>query len=431
MERVEDTFKTEKIKLVEKRKGIQFPAFLETKKLIITGPPGCGKTTILNAIGGWPEEGYLDISSKDWWKSPILHQRPRELHFGLPFVGFEKAVPVYDAFSLDDSSYLEIDFFRIPLPPPKTHPFSTDFRGRFVIEFILLPAEKTYELRKERSKLGTHHVDDGLTLSKVREELFFFKQLALFFHQNGMNVYIRDNLDGKPKKICEPLLGQTGESDEHGEELYHHLDQIRLRERLLNRSWSIRGNKNLIDLFVEVIPRALKVERCSIFINDPKTGKVWLQSGTGVDEKQIELDMNDSLVGQVITTGKYMVKEDMHLLDGPHKEIDAQTGFVTRNELCVPIMSLSDKKTTGVILILNKKGGKNFLESDRMLLEKVASHLQTAIESIFLRQELMDFSELLTNRARFSEWAKYLIWAMVGVTIAQAVFIAYLLELRL
>ncbi|MDX2504773.1 MAG: GAF domain-containing protein [Gammaproteobacteria bacterium] len=430
MGRLEDTFKTEKIKPLEKRKGIHFPAFLETKKLIITGPPGCGKTTILNAIGGWPEEGYLDISSKEWWKSPILQQRPRELHFGLPFVGFEKAVPVYDAHTLDDSSYLEIDFFRIPLPPPKTHPLSTDFRGRFVIEFILLPAEKTYELRKKRSKSGTHHVDEGLTLSKVQEELHFFKQLALFFHQNGMTVYIRDDLNGKPKKIREPLLGQLDESDKHGEALFHHLDQIRLRERLLNRSWSIRGNKNLIDLFVELIPKALKVERCSIFINDPKTGKVWLQSGTGVDEKQIELEMDESLVGQVITTGQYIIKEDMHLLDGPHKEIDAQTGFVTRNELCVPIMSLSDQKTTGAILILNKKGGKSFHEADRLLLEKVASHLQSAIESIFLRQELMDFSELLTNRARFSEWAKYLIWALIGLTIAQGIFITYLLEQR-
>ena len=424
----QDTLKTEKISEVHTRKGIEFPAFLDTKKLIITGPPGCGKTTILNAIGGWPEEGYLDISSKDWWKSPILHHRPRELHFGLPFVGFEKAVPVYDAYTLDDSSYLEIDFFRIPMPPPKTHLFSADFRGRFVFEFILLPAEKTYELRKERSRLGTHHVDDGLTLNKVREELFFFKQLALFFHQNGLTVYIRDDLNGAPKHIREPLLGQLSTSDEHAEALYHQLDQIRLRERLLNRSWSIRGNKKLLDLFVEIIPKALKVERCSIFINDPKTGKVWLQTGTGVDEKQIEMDMHDSLVGQVIASGEYMVKEDMDQLDGPHKEIDAQTGFVTRNELCVPIMSLSNQKTTGAILILNKQGRNIFQEADRILLEKVASHLQSAIESIFLRQELMDFSELLTSRVRLSEWTKYLMWAMLGLVLAETAFIAYLLE---
>jgi len=423
---VMDPLKTEDIKDLKLIKGIAFPGWLEKKKLVITGPPGCGKTTILNAIGGWPEEGYLDISSKEWWKSPNLVQRPRELHFGLPFVGFEKAVPVYDTDTLDDSSYLEIDFLRIPVPPAKRHLLSTDFRSRFIFEFILLPSEKTFELRRHRAGSGTHHVDADLTLAKVREELYFYQQLALFFHDSGMTVYIRDDLEGNPKRISESPLGRITGSEKSGEELYRHLDQFRLRERLLNRSWSIRGNKKLLELFVEVIPQVLEVERCSIFINDPATGKVWLQTGTGVDEKQIEVDISDSLVGQVIATGKYLVEEDMGKLDGPHKKVDAQTGFVTRNELCVPIKSLSGQKTAGAILLLNKKQGKYFQEEDRVFLEKVASHLQSAIESIFLRQELMDFSKLLTQRARFSSLTQYLLWALLAIVWAEAAFIAYL-----
>ncbi len=421
-----EPFKTEEIRDLKLINGIAFPGWLEKKKLVITGPPGCGKTTIVNAIGGWPEEGYLDISSKEWWKSPNLVQRPRELHFGLPFVGFEKAVPVYDTDSLDDSSYLEIDFFRIPIPPPRRHMLSTDFRSRFIFEFILLPGEKTLELRKQRSGSGTHHVDEDLTLAKVQEELYFYKQLALFFHDCGMTVYIRDDLNGNPKRISAPPVDRISRPQESGEELYRHLDQFRLRERLLNRSWSVRGNKKLLELFVEIIPQVLDVERCSIFINDPATGKVWLQTGTGVDEKQIEVDISDSLVGQVIATGKYIVEEDMDKLDGPHKKVDAQTGFVTRNELCVPIKSLSDQKTAGAILLLNKKEGQYFEKEDRVFLEKVASHLQSAIESIFLRQELMDFSEILTHRARFSSWTKYLLWALLAVVWGQAVVIAFL-----
>jgi len=421
-----DEFRAEVIEDVTIINGIAFPKWLEKRKLIITGPPGCGKTTIREAIGGWPEEGYLDLSSKDWWKSPVLVHRPRELHFGLPFVGFRKAVPVYETDSLDDSSYLELDLFRIPLPPPKTHPLGTDFRGRFTFEFILLPAERTFELRKRRAGAGTHHVDEALTLSRVREELEFYRQLALLFHQSGMSVYVRDELGGRPKRMVEKAFVHPADSGERGEELYRHLNQIRLRERLLNRSWSIRGNKDLLELFVEMIPGVLNVERCSIFINDPATDKVWLQTGTGLDEKAIEVDKSDSLVGQVIASGEYMVKEDMHELEGAHKRVDAQTGFVTRNELCVPIKSLSGDKTAGAILVLNKTEGPYFAEKDRVFLEKVARHLQAAIESIFLRQELMDFSELLSARARFSEWARYLIWTLIIVASAQAVIIAYL-----
>lgn len=425
---MEINFRTKEIKAVETRRGVLFPASLETGKLIITGPPGCGKTTVLNAIGGWPEEGYLDISSKEWWKSSIFHQRPRELHLGLPFVGFKEAVPIYDAHTLDDTSYLEIDFFRIPMPQARKHPFAPDFRGRFVFEFILLPADKTYALRKQRAKKGTHHVDEALTLQKVREELHFYQQLAYFFHQNGMDVYIRDDLNGNPKRIDDPLPSKPVDTDEEAEELYRQLDQIRLRERLLSRSWSTRGNKKLLDLFVELIPKTLNVERCSIFINNPKTDMVWLQSGTGVDEKTIALSLEDSLVGQVIATGKPLVREDMQQHDGPHKEVDAQTGFITRNELCVPIKSLSNNKPSGAILILNKKDGGKFKKSDRKLLEEVATHLQSAIESIFLRQELMDFSELLTYRVRHSEWARIFMWVLAGIAFAEAVFITFLLE---
>jgi GAF domain-containing protein len=271
-------------------------------------------------------------------------------------------------------------------------------------------------------------VDENLTLAKVQEELEFYRQLALFFHQSGMSVYIRDSLSGNPRTIREAAVRPKPRPYEPGEEPYRHLDQMRLRERLLSRSWSIRGNKKLLELLVEMIPKALEVERCSIFIHDPGADKVWLQTGTGVDEKQIELDGSDSLVGQVIATGKYMVEEDMDQVEGPHKQVDAQTGFVTRNELCVPIKSLSDHKASGAILVLNKKEGQYFGDEDRAFLERVASHLQTAIESIFLRQELIDFSELLTDRARISEWVKYGLWALLAVAGAEAVIIAYLLD---
>ncbi len=421
-----EEFGTEPIKDLKIINGISFPKRLDKRKLIITGPPGTGKTTIVNSIGGWPEEGYLDISTPDWWKSPVLFHRPREIHFGLPFVGFENAVPVYDTDSLDESMFLELDLLRIPLPPPKTSLFSADFRGKFVFEFVLLPPEKTFELRKLRARAGTHHVDERLTLTKVREEAAFYWELALYFQYSGLSVYIRDDLHGNPKRIVGEVVAVPDRKREGGEELSHHFDQIKLRQRLLNRSWSIRGNKELLDLFVEMVPKVLNAERCSIFINDPAGDRVWLQSGTGVGEKEIEMNKNDSVVGQVISTGEYVVKENMDQLDGPHKKVDAKTGFVTRNQLCVPIMSLSSRKPAGAILLLNKKGKGYFEEQDRAFLEKVASHLEAAIESIFLRQEMMDFSELLTHKALYSEWTKYLLWTLLLLIWLQAVIIVYL-----
>ena len=54
---------------------------------------------------------------------------------------------------------------------------------------------------------------------------------------------------------------------------------------------------------------------------------------------------------------------------------------------------------TGVILVINTLGRPYFEEKDRVLLERVALHLQLAMENVSLRQEMMDFSEILSSQA--------------------------------
>ena len=384
-------------------KGVLFPKEVNVRKLIITGPPGSGKTSILTAIGGWPEEGYLDITSPGWWKSPNLEPKPRELHFGVPFVGYEKAVPVYDIQSLDNSNYLELDFIRIPLPPPPSSPLSPNFRAKMVIEFILLPPKTLFAMRKKRALKRTHHVDENLTLNQIIEESAFYNALALFFHQSGMNVYVRDDLNAPPKWIrddteaADPVAMARGKGA-FLKAFYERHDQLKLRQRILNRSWSFRGNRELLTLFISLLPSATNSERCNIFINDSTKKGEWLLSGTHLNTEQVVVSRMQVLVDEVIASGEYMVHEAMDQEKSEKNTSLSSSDFVLRNTLLVPIKSLMRDQTIGVIQLLNKKKKGYFEEEDRLLLEKVALHLQLAMENIYLRKEMMDFSEVLSDR---------------------------------
>jgi len=73
-----------------------------------------------------------------------------------------------------------------------------------VFEFLLPPAEILFQRRKERSQRFTHHVDEqNLNIEIVVNQLLVYQQLALYFHRQGLNVYIREDTDGMPLKIVD------------------------------------------------------------------------------------------------------------------------------------------------------------------------------------------------------------------------------------
>jgi len=195
--------RTEPIAALQVFKGIRFPADIRFRQILVTGPPGAGKSTLITRLGGWSEEGYLDLGRKHWWRSEILAVRPREIHIGLPFVGIGEAVSVFDAQFLDRDPLPLVDFARITLPPRKRFFFTVDWYRRYVFEFLLPPAGLVFERRQIRARHSTHPVDAQLSLAICEAQREIFRQLAVFMHAQGFHVYVREGIENPPLRLVD------------------------------------------------------------------------------------------------------------------------------------------------------------------------------------------------------------------------------------
>lgn len=185
--------------------------------------------------------------------------------------------------------------------------------------------------------------------------------------------------------------------------LVQKLAELKAKQSAIDNAWKKAGNRELLQFFVEIMPKVVKAERCSIFIHDPVDANIWVQCGTGVQERQINVPESNSIVGRVIKGGKPVFESHMEDQMGAHDTVAIKTGYVTYNTLCVPVSGVTTKAINGAIQVINKIGATEFNKDDLAILEKLAFHIQMHIENIYLRQEMAKISTQMSEQIALLE----------------------------
>lgn len=137
---------------------------------------------------------------------------------------------------------------------------------------------------------------------------------------------------------------------------------------------------------MKLAAETLEAERATLFLVDKSTNELWSRSGTGIKQKEIRIPINSGIAGEVALSSIPQIIDEPYSHPKFNKNVDAKTGFKTRNILCLPMKNLQGE-VIGVFQILNKKSG-NFVKDDEIFLSAMAASTGIAIENSLLHEEL-------------------------------------------
>jgi adenylate cyclase len=151
----------------------------------------------------------------------------------------------------------------------------------------------------------------------------------------------------------------------------------------------------LFQRLMDVVTETLNVERSSLFLYDRDTDELFSRVTQGNAIGEIRFPSDRGIAGSVFTSGSPEIIGDAYADSRFIRQVDADTGYRTRNILCVPIRN-KQGIVIGVTQALNKRDGE-FDDDDRHLLESLSSQAAAAFENaqLFERMERSKKEEAL------------------------------------
>jgi GAF domain-containing protein/HD superfamily phosphohydrolase YqeK len=185
------------------------------------------------------------------------------------------------------------------------------------------------------------------------------------------------------------------------EEKVRHLSTLMGLSTLLNSSLR---KEEVRTRAIEAITRLMDAEAGSLLLVDEKTDELYFEVALGdVDNqkkiKEIRLKIGEGIAGWVAREARPVIINDVQNDPRFFKGADKKTSFVTRNMVCVPVMTKG--KVIGVLQAINKSGGRDFTMSGLDAFGTLSHQVAIAIENSRLydklRQTFMDTAKALAE----------------------------------
>ena len=151
----------------------------------------------------------------------------------------------------------------------------------------------------------------------------------------------------------------------------------------------------LITSIVAKITEILNCQRASFFVFDRENNELWSMVAQGSELSEIRFPASTGLAGHTATTGQVLNITDVQKDPRFNPTFDRQTGFQTRNLLCVPVLD-RDGRVAGVAQGINKEKGA-FDQEDTDLLRAIASQIGVALENAQLYARTVSMKNYLES----------------------------------
>ncbi|ESO89352.1 hypothetical protein LOTGIDRAFT_106271 [Lottia gigantea] len=167
--------------------------------------------------------------------------------------------------------------------------------------------------------------------------------------------------------------------------------QQELNDFLLETTKQLFDDVISIDSLIQSIMHSTKnlvnAERCALFLIDHQKGELFadfFDEGYDVDgkpvfkkKKQIRLPFDEGIVSKVAKTGVIVNVKDSLKDDRFTKNVDKQTGYTTRNVLCMPIVGKGG--VIGVVELINSSAFDHFTKADESAFKMFAVYCALAL----------------------------------------------------